>query len=550
MSVKTPARGLVSPLERGPVWGLCMLCVLALALLVAHSLLFNFVTDDAFISFVYARNLVRHGQLAFNLGERVEGYTNFLWTMLIAAALGGGIPAELSSRILGTLAGGLGLLYVVHLHGRLRSTDAPMGTIWDAIPALFLSGVSGYACWSSGGLETQLFTLFCTAGIGGYLLAHLSQQHEPGSKGLILAAGFLGLAALTRPEGYLFFALCGAHRLWTVASTGRYSPKRAELWALAAFLLLTIPHLAFRRAYYGYFVPNTFFVKSAGGPGTWQQGAYYLYAFARDLKLFVLPILFVAGLFLRRPWPPQARRRYLAAGALTYLSSAVFLLYVTAVGGDFMGLYRFVLPIVPLNVVCGALGFQRLLAGRRPIVIGAAVFLLFFAHALNTAAVDFHALTFIGADRGIDTPGYLRHYTADRAAIGKWFGQVVAPDDYQVVGGAGAQVYYAGISALDSFGLSDAYVAHNVAPSSVRPGHQKFAPVEYVLSKKPTIITYNVYRIGDAPYHPSYAEAALWRARGFHFVSVRIAGLSQPYYSFLKRIDRRLGPLPPAPALY
>jgi hypothetical protein len=165
---------------------------------------------------------------------------------------------------------------------------------------------------------------------------------------------------------------------------------------------------------------------------------------------------------------------------------------------------------------------------------------------VNSYFVDRHALTFIGADRGIDTPGYLRYYTADRAAIGKWLGRHVQPDDYQVVGGAGAQVYYAGIRALDSFGLSDAYVAHQVPPMSTRPGHQKFAPLDYVLSRHPTILTYNVYKLLDAPYEPSAAEAALWRSRGFHYVSVQIPGLSQPWYAFLKRIDRSLGPLPKA----
>jgi hypothetical protein len=172
--------------------------------------------------------------------------------------------------------------------------------------------------------------------------------------------------------------------------------------------------------------------------------------------------------------------------------------------------------------------------------------LLLVLHAVNTYFVDRHALTFIGADRGIDTPGYLRYYTSDRAAIGKWLGRNVQPDDYQVVGGAGAQVYYAGIRALDSFGLSDAYVAHKVAPVSTRPGHQKFAPLDYVLAQHPTILTYNVYRILDAPYQPSPAEVAMWRGHGFHYVSVQVPGLSKPWYSFLKRLDRSLGPLPKA----
>src|SRR5437867_13225676 len=84
--------------RRGVVLGLT---TLASAALVAHSLVWNFVTDDAYISFVYARNLARHGQLVFNLGERVEGYTNFLWTVLLAGFLKIGVPAELASRVLG-----------------------------------------------------------------------------------------------------------------------------------------------------------------------------------------------------------------------------------------------------------------------------------------------------------------------------------------------------------------------------------------------------------------------------------------------------------------
>ena len=58
------------------------LLLAAAGLLVGHALVFDFVNDDAFISFRYADNLVRHGALVFNPGERVEGYTNFLWVLL------------------------------------------------------------------------------------------------------------------------------------------------------------------------------------------------------------------------------------------------------------------------------------------------------------------------------------------------------------------------------------------------------------------------------------------------------------------------------------
>ena len=147
------------------------------------------------------------------------------------------------------------------------------------------------------------------------------------------------------------------------------------------------------------------------------------------------------------------------------------------------------------------------------------------------------------SDRGIDRPGWLRWYTDDRAAIGSWFARYARPDDYAAVGGAGAQVYYSGMRSLDCYGLSDEHIAHEVPARSSRPGHQKYAPDEYILSKHPTIITSHNYHIGNAPMYFG-PDAALWRQRGYHYVTVRVPGLSSPMYSFLLRDDRNFGPLP------
>jgi len=83
---------------------------LAAIVLIAHSLAYDFVTDDAYISFVFSRNLAEHGQLAFNVGQHVEGYTNFLWTFVLGVGMLAGIGPEWSSRVLGTLCA-LGTLY-------------------------------------------------------------------------------------------------------------------------------------------------------------------------------------------------------------------------------------------------------------------------------------------------------------------------------------------------------------------------------------------------------------------------------------------------------
>src|SRR6266508_797698 len=103
------------------------LLVAAAAGLLAHMRPFRFVTDDAFISFVYSRNLAEHGQLVFNLGERVEGYTNFLWTVFLAALLKLGVAPEISARVLGTAFGVATLVVVARLAARLRGASSS----WD-----------------------------------------------------------------------------------------------------------------------------------------------------------------------------------------------------------------------------------------------------------------------------------------------------------------------------------------------------------------------------------------------------------------------------------
>jgi hypothetical protein len=495
----------------------------AAAALVAHSLVFNFVTDDAFISFVYSRNLAEHGQLVFNLGERVEGYTNFLWTLLLAGLLKIGLAPELMSRVLGTAAAIATQVTCAFTSRRLRGGGE--WSPWDALPALVLAGVPGFACWASGGLETALFTFLVTLGMTRYLAEHLDGG-DPTWSSLAFA-----LAALTRPEGILFFALTVGHRGLAKLARDQLRPSLAELKWVGWFLLLVGPHLIWRRWYYGWWLPNTFYIKSSGGAGTWAQGGYYLMRFVEQLHLWVVPPLVALGLALRRERAAWALVGY--GGLVT----AVFVVYVASVGGDFMGLFRFALPIVPLVVIAAANGLRQALAtvGRIPAAV--VVLLLLGGHTAHGRLISERSLI-IGADRGIDSPGFLRWYTADRAAIGKWFGKHALPDDYAAVGGAGAQVWYSGMRSLDCYGLSDAHIAHEVKPVSNRPGHQKYAPLEYQLSKQPTIITSNYYKL--AKYDPTPGDFAFWHARGYRWVSVEVEGLSSRWYTYLLREDRPL----------
>lgn len=78
-----------------------VLFLIACGLVVLQAYFFNWKLDDAYITFSYARNWVEGHGIVFNVGERVEGYTCFLWVALSALGLLLGAPIEAWSTILG-----------------------------------------------------------------------------------------------------------------------------------------------------------------------------------------------------------------------------------------------------------------------------------------------------------------------------------------------------------------------------------------------------------------------------------------------------------------
>ena len=84
-----------------------------IALLGVLTYLSWFITDDAFIAFRYVRNFVEGHGPVFNPGERVEGYSSFLWVLELAAIWKMfGLPSDDVARWLsvGYTEGVIGLL--------------------------------------------------------------------------------------------------------------------------------------------------------------------------------------------------------------------------------------------------------------------------------------------------------------------------------------------------------------------------------------------------------------------------------------------------------
>ncbi len=459
---------MVIRVTRGERW-----LVAALAAAVGSAFLFGalgrvFLCDDAFISFRYARHLVDGLGLVWNPGERVEGYTNFLWVLVMAAGMRLGAQPELLAPALGIACGAGVLVLLARLGAREHGWRDPL--VWLAPAALALH--DSFLSWSSGGLETQLFSLLVLGGVAACLDERRRGEERPWRAPVLFA-----LATLTRPDGLLFAAVAGAAVLLDRLRR-RASLHPVVVWT-AIYALPVAAHALWRRAYYGDWLPNTFHAKVAGL--RWEEGLRYVAHFATSYQLPVLLLLALLAVVVRRGF----REGLLVAVV------AADLLYLAAIGGDFLE-FRFLVPLLPYLYWLMADGVRVVKeradrTRRRWAVVAPAL-----------AAVALLAGTAVSPLAWIDPPWYLegvehtRRYMLFRAAQGRYLAGLVErgvlPADLRVAtGGIGALPYYTDWVVVDHHGLTDRVVARQPARGD-HLGHERRVTVDYLRRRRVAVV--------------------------------------------------------------
>ena len=125
----------------------------------------KFIQDDAYITFRYVANYLNGDGLVFNIGERIEGFTNFGWTIYILLWGSLGFDYIAMAAYSGLIFGGLSLFLIFVIARDLFGPDDR----WFSLLALFLVAVNfSFAYWSPAGLETAAFTLLTLLSIRLY----------------------------------------------------------------------------------------------------------------------------------------------------------------------------------------------------------------------------------------------------------------------------------------------------------------------------------------------------------------------------------------------
>jgi hypothetical protein len=428
--------------------------LLVVGLLVHTAFAVEWGADDAYISFRYAKNLAQGHGLVFNPGERVEGYTNLLYVVLVSAG------AALSRAPHYAVAVALNLAAVVTVLVLLvRHVDAAIGREAARWTAAFVVLCFVLYRWVTAGLETPVVLLLQVL----LWLATERTVRRVGGRGRLLGLCAVTVAAvLVRADGFVFPLVAALYLL--------VHARQREGLAIGATAVATVAtQVTCRLAYYGYPFPNTYYAK-VSGPLAQRivHGAGDLAEIAITSCLLppVLAIVWAAVAAVR-----EARRRPATLVELVqalpfeaWMAGALLPLWVF-VGGDVYE-ERFLLVLYPA-------GFVSLMRAAAPA-----------PRALRSAAAAvFVALQVLVAARF----GYAGWPKYDQFLVLGDFLHARYPADASIaIDGAGKVPYVTGMPTVDILGLNDLYLGHKVTTFFV-VGHNKY-DAAYVMRRRPNLI--------------------------------------------------------------
>ncbi len=405
------------------------------------------VSDDAYITLRYAQHLAQGHGIAWNVGEeRVEGYSNFLFVLVGAAAHALGADPMLTLRGV-CCAAYLGTCLVLFALARLW-----VGPLAAVVPALLLTEYPGTALWAVSGLETALYQFAVASGVLLFLRGRGFRPDDArapaDARTLAMAGAVLFAASITRAEGPvvpLVLGACLAGSIGLARLSPAADPPSDEGRVLRAGMAFAfcwgVPYtlyFAWRWAYFGQWLPNSVLCK---------QGLYYLvhggpWTIIENFWQVAWP-----ALLLSLAWP--LRRLDLRHASVLALTAAYFaILYdvspvVSRHNRHFLG----VLALVLVTATAGADAILRYaLRLRVGIARGALVLVLALALVPWGRAER---------ERTIEQKAAkIEHREVERRRLSRWLRRRLAPDEWLVLGDVGLIGYLVDAKILDYYCLN------------------------------------------------------------------------------------------------
>jgi arabinofuranosyltransferase len=460
--------------QTAPYW---IAVLLALGGFVYLAVSLNFVQDDAYISYRYVANYLNGDGLVFNVGERVEGFTNFGWVILMVFIGSLGLDYIVASQLLG-FAMGAGIV-ILSLMMALRMLPERERLFAVLVPLLVGLNMS-LAYWSPAGLETAAFAFCVLLALWCYF-----------RRNWFLAASLIW-AVWLRPEGGLLVGL-----IILLSLTEQRGCLRFAAMSCLIALFCSLPMAGFKLVYYGSILPNSFFAKTAWTHDQLVAGLDYTWRFLMHYGFWGVPLLVVLLFWTRlgRVW----RQLWLFTVAWT--------LYITAIGGDVLYVHRFFVPVFPMYALLFVRALTLAVSTWRSVAVRNGA-----AWAVGLAAVVLSVWLPWQFVTGFNERE--KRFTASMSAHAE---ALLANDDSRfstaasTIGVFGYRLL--GHTVIDLLGLTDSTIARHPQPPIAGLSTTWKEPnynVPYVLSRAPDYI---VFSTGIKPSSPP--ERALMLYPGF-----------------------------------
>jgi len=414
--------------------------------------------------------------LVYNPGEKIEGYTNFLWTIITAPFTKLNFAdVAIFSTILCFIISLLNVYLLMLIGGMFYDNSGEYSKFIILIPPLLFVLDGTIAFWVIAGMELPMFTLFILGVFYNYFRIYDNSRYV---NYMIL---FLILATLTRPEGNMIFALTILHMI--IFSNRIHSFRFVVLKVIIFYFIFCLIYYGFKYFYYGQILPNTFYAKGVTDLGmNLILGTKYI-IMCSGLRFYILIFIFFIPF---KQVMNNFRLSYLI------LFSAVYVIYIVLVGGDWMYANRFFVPVIPALYLLSAIGMyyfiiklknyftsnpgfnlQRFNLGVDVFIISLCIILVF---------VSFIRLEYKTLIIHEDNARFEKQWQR----FGEWLKIYCDPRTVIAVGPAGKIPYYSGLYSIDMWGLNHEYIARTKS-KRLQAGHKKY-DFEYILSQNPEFI--------------------------------------------------------------
>ncbi len=420
--------------------------------------------DDAYITFSYSKNLATGHGPVYGHGERVEGYSNFLW--MVAVAFGLLVSPRGADPLLVARATAIPFVALLGFATyRLARTRASRTLSLAVLVVLALAADVGTAFLM--GLETLPAMAFLMLGFWLYVR---SIEADAGHLRRWVVPAFV-CVALSRIDGFIplgfILGFEAVRRLWRREG----SIRDYVVWAAPGVAVYAL-WFFWRWRYYGLPLPTTYYAKALIPKLLPHRGWEYVRDEMRangSLALAPLALLALA-----------ARQRIVALLLLAFV--ALHLAYVVRAGGDWMPYGRFLLPLLPVALVLAAWGGQWIADGLRRWLGRASLVLLLLplaAMAFVVRRTERHISTeplqqvklAIAADQG--------SHVRNLKAAARILGAALPPGARLVTDYGGIFAYYTDAAPIEMWGLCNAAIATRGGTERVNPIYGRTCPECY-----------------------------------------------------------------------